>query len=93
MEQLTSVFVSDERTHRDDQSHILGISAVLILGSSRFAWLGFEDAFVSVCQQGIFIFGGFENDGSSFSAVTAGWTSEWDPHFSPAGHDTIPSRT
>jgi hypothetical protein len=92
VEQLSGFFIPYKSSYRNSQSYILSIGAVLIFGSAWLTRFGFEDAFVSVRQQGILIFGCLQDDGSSFPAIAAGWTSERDSGLSPAGHDTISSR-
>jgi hypothetical protein len=93
VEKFSGQFISYQSAYGNRQGDILSISPVLIFGSAWLAWFGFKNAFVSVCQQSIFILGSFENNRSSFPAITAGWTSKWDSHLSPAGHDTISSLT
>lgn len=61
VEDLIGRFIPDERSHRNLENQILRVRSVLIPGSSRFAGCGFEDGFVSVGLQRIFILSGLQD--------------------------------
>ena len=71
VEYLICLFVSYERSDRDRQYQILGVRSVLVLGFPWFARFGFENGFVPIGLQGIFVFGCFQYNRSSVTAVSS----------------------
>jgi len=48
MQQFATELISNQGTNWHDKRNIVGIGAILILGSAWLAWLRFEECFVSV---------------------------------------------
>jgi len=85
------LFVSYERSYRNVENKIFRIRAVLVLGFSRFARLSFEDGFVSIRLERIFVSSRFQYYRSSVTAVSSRWSSKSDSCLSSSGDRSIAS--